>query len=197
GAAYYAVQLSSKLALGGDTLVKTTSDLSQLRVHAAARQDGKLGLMLLNQNPGSNLLVYVTIANTNLTTSGVKYEFGTNHFSGANPIPASAPSSNVVSGAGNSFSITVPAYTMVVLTIPFAAPPVAPQIALTTPGLTNFVLSYTSQLGINYVLQSATNLAPPIPWLDMQTNLGSGGALSFTNLIDPAQVRKFFRVRAF
>ena len=197
GAAYYAVQLSSKLALGGDKLVKTTSDLSQLRVHAAARQDGKLGLMLLNQNPGSNLLVYVTVANTNLTTSGVKYEFGTNNFTGGSQTPSTAPSSNVVSSVSNSFSVTVPAYTMVVLTIPFAAPSVAPQITLTTPGLTNFVLNYTSQLANNYVLQSATNLAPPIPWLDLQTNFGNGGAQSFTNLIDPAESKKFFRVRAY
>ena len=71
------------------------------------------------------------------------------------------------------------------------------EITLTTPGLTNFVLSYPSQLGINYVLQSATNLAPPIPWLDLQTNLGNGGPQSFTDLIDTIQPQKFFRVRPF
>jgi hypothetical protein len=81
------------------------------------------------------------------------------------------------------------------LTIPFAEPSVVPQIVLATPDMTNFVMNFISQNGINYVLQFATNLAPPIPWLDVQTNFGDGGVVSFTNLIDSAQPQKFFRVK--
>ena len=78
----------------------------------------------------------------------------------------------------------------------YVGPVIAPQISLTTPGLTNLIASFTSQNGVNFVLQTATNLAPPVPWLDAQTNLGTGGGQSFTNLID-AQPQKFFRVRAY
>jgi hypothetical protein len=59
----------------------------------------------------------------------VKYQFGTNNFSGTSETPISAPSSNAVSGLGNSFSVTLPAYTMAILTIPMLATNSAPTLA--------------------------------------------------------------------
>jgi hypothetical protein len=48
----------------------------------------------------------------------MKYQFGTNNFSTANDIPLFGPITNSVSGLSNSFSVVVPPYTMLVMSIP-------------------------------------------------------------------------------
>jgi hypothetical protein len=116
--AYYGAQMAHLLANVGDTLLKAASDRSKLRVHAALRRDGKVGVMLINENRHLNQNVHVIINGTNLATSGTQYQFGLTNFAGANCVPSHPVVSNSVSGLGNSFSVTVPAYTMVDLLIP-------------------------------------------------------------------------------
>ncbi len=201
GAAYYAAQLNYRMADSGDTLVKTTSDLSRLRAHAAVRQDGKLGLMLLNQNAASNLVVNVTVANTNLSTAGIKYEFGTNNFSGITQTPFSAPSSNLVSGLGNSFSVTVPAYTVVVLTIPFTAPPVPTN----TPPLLADIGNFTVNVGqtVAFTASATDTDSPPqtvtFTLLSGATNVtldANTGVFSWRPMVSDANTTNSFSLMA-
>jgi hypothetical protein len=93
------------------------------------QQNGQVGVLLLNESRTTVQIVNVTIANATLASTGTRYQFGTNNFTGTTELPTSPPTTNSVSGLGNSFSVTVPAYTMVVLTIPLSNnPPVLPPI---------------------------------------------------------------------
>jgi hypothetical protein len=118
GEVYYAIQMVRKMADPGDKLIATSSDQATLRAHAAMRKDGKLGLLLINADGNNNQTVNVSVSNGQLMTSGTRYQFGTNNFPVNVETPSSPPSTNAVSGLGNSFAVTVPAYTMVTLTIP-------------------------------------------------------------------------------
>ena len=118
GHAYYGAQMAHLLANIGDHMLQAVSDRGKLRVHAALRQDGKVGIMLINENRHLSQNVRVTVNGANLATSGIYYQFGRTNFVGANPVPSQPVASNSVSGLGNSFSVTVPAYTMADLLIP-------------------------------------------------------------------------------
>jgi hypothetical protein len=63
-----------------------------------------------------------------LSSTGIQYQLGTNNFTGTHETPTSPPSTNIVSSLGNSFSVTLPPYTMMVYTIPIlnTAPVLAP-----------------------------------------------------------------------
>lgn len=125
GEVFYALQMLRKMAGPGDQIVSTTSGSSNLRVHAALQQSNKLGVVLINQSRTASQTASVTVTGVSLTNTGTIYQFGTNNFSGTTELPASAPSSNSITGLGNSFSVTLPAYTMAVLVIPLIPP--APQ----------------------------------------------------------------------
>jgi alpha-L-arabinofuranosidase len=118
GAAYYAVQLTRAMASPGDALVAVTDDAALLRTHAAVQQNGKVGVMLLNENLTNSLTVTVNVPNyPALGTNAVMYQFGTNNFSGATQTPDSGPTTNNFLISGNAFNVTVPPYTMAVLII--------------------------------------------------------------------------------
>ena len=94
GAAYYAVQLTHDIAGAGDQMVGAVSDTSTLRAHAAVQQDGKVGVMLLNENLTTALTVNVSVTNVNLAGSATRIQFGTNNFSGSSQTPGSPPVTN-------------------------------------------------------------------------------------------------------
>jgi autotransporter-associated beta strand protein len=77
--------------------------------------------------------------------------------------------------------------------------PVAPPlIAFSMLNGTNLVMQYPSQTGSSYVLQSATNLQPPVTWANVQTNVGDGGTQSFQTILDPQAVPQcFYRLQAY
>jgi hypothetical protein len=131
GAAYYAVQLTHDIAGVGDQLVSATSDNSSLRVHAAVQQNGRLGVMLLNETMTSSLTVNITVTNKNLAGPATQIQFGTNNFPGGSETPGSPPATNTVSVTGNTLSVVVPAYTITVLEIPILSnsPPVISAIS--------------------------------------------------------------------
>jgi hypothetical protein len=130
GEVFYAIELLHQMANPGDMFVGASSDTNTVRAQAVLQQNGKVGLLLLNESRTSVQTVNVTITNATLSTSGTKYQFGTNNFTSTQETPISPPSTNTVSGLGNSFSVTVPAYTMVVFTIPLSnTPPVLAAIS--------------------------------------------------------------------
>jgi alpha-L-arabinofuranosidase len=156
GAAYYAAQLTHDMAGVGDQIVSTTSDASTLRAHAAVQQSGKVSVMLLNEKITNTYTVNVTVSNASLGATATQIQFGTNNYSASTPtLPKSPPTTNTIAIAGNTFTVTVPAYTISVLTIPtiVSSPPVLAAISNRTvnPGQT---VAFTASA-------TDTNLPPP------------------------------------
>lgn len=118
GETFYGIKLLHAMAAPGDTIIQATSDTSTVRACASLQKNGDVGLLLLNENRTASKTVNITFTNASLSTTGTMYQFGTNNFTGTQETPTSPPSSNIVSTLGNSFSVTVPAYTMIVYTIP-------------------------------------------------------------------------------
>ena len=138
GHAYYGTMMSHLLANVGDTFLKATSSQANLRVHAAQRQDGRVGVMLVNLSPSQAFATTVSLSGPSLSGTGAQYQFGLTNYVGGNDYPSYPVSTNTVSGLGNSFTISVPAYTIVNLLIPTNTPPVLAAIANQTvdPGQT-------------------------------------------------------------
>jgi hypothetical protein len=154
--AYYGAQMAHLMANTNDTLVTATSDQSLLHVHAASRQDGRIGVMLLNTSRTATNTVNVEIPGSPLATDGIEYIFGATNFIGANDAPSFPVATNAISGLGNSFTVVVPPYTMIDLLIPIApTPPVLAAISNRTINVGQTV-SFTA---------SATDTNQPPPTL--------------------------------
>ena len=72
---------------------------------------------------------------------------------------------------------------------------IAPRISASLSG-TNLTLQFPTEIGVKYVLQSATNLTTPTIWTSQQTNAGNGTVQSLEIPINPAEPQKYFRLLA-
>jgi hypothetical protein len=77
----------------------------------------------------------------------------------------------------------------------------APAFSLARPTIvpagisgTNFSLRVASQSGVNYVLQTTTNLTAPVAWQNLSTNTGNGGTLTLLAPVNSAVAKRFWRV---
>jgi len=78
GPAYYGTELASTLVSPGDSLVRTSSNLAPIVVHAARRADGTYGVLLANtHSPGTGIaIVTVTLDGADdVSTDGVRYDY--------------------------------------------------------------------------------------------------------------------------
>ena len=172
GHAYYGAQMSHLLANVGDTFLKTTSAQTELRVHATTRLDGKTGIMLLNTDPVLTIPATVTVSGTSLAASGIFYQFGLTNYNG--DTPSFPVYSNTVSGLSNTFSVSLPPYTIVDLLIPSApanTPPVLAAISNRTVNVGQTV-AFTA---------SATDTDQPPQTLTFNLLAGQGNATLNTN----------------
>jgi hypothetical protein len=48
---------------------------------------------------------------------------------------------------------------------------------------------------MDYAIEQATNLAFPIPWLDLSTNAGTGGMLTIPVPFGPSSPDSFYRLK--
>jgi hypothetical protein len=187
GPVFYAIQMLRHLCNPGDAFVKATSDTGNLRVQGVARQDGNLGILLINESINSSQTVQVTVTNANLNTTGTIYQFGTNNWTiSTNEVSATGPSSNSISGVGDTFSVTLPAYTMDVLMIP---------VLVNTPPVLAAISNDTVNVGQTVAFTaSATDSNQPPPTLRFSllsspTNATldpNSGAFSFRPLVSQA-----------
>ncbi|HEY0759891.1 MAG TPA: RICIN domain-containing protein [Acidisarcina sp.] len=115
---YYGAQFASTIARPGDNFVSTSSNNSLLRAHAVNRTDGKVGIVLINDDPNNSTNVNVNVSGATLTTSGTQYKFGSANFPNGTEYASSGISSSSISGVGNTFTINVPAYSSVAVVIP-------------------------------------------------------------------------------
>jgi hypothetical protein len=164
--------MSRLLADVGGTMLTVTSAESLLHVHATARQDGKTGVMLINTDPNNPIPVAINISGPTLASSGTRYQFGLTNFIGNNIYPSYPISTNTVSGLGNSFTVSVPPYTMVDLLLSPA----------NTPPVLNPIGSRTVNVGSNIVFTaSATDTDQPPQTLTFSLLSGPGNATLNTN----------------
>jgi len=171
---YYGALMSRLLANVGDTFIKTTSAQNELRVHATTRQDGKTGIMFVNTDPLITIAATVNISGANLASIGTWYQFGLTNINPATTLPAYPISTNAVSGLGNSFTISVPAYTMIDLLIPPAPP--------NTPPVLQPIANQTVNVGQTVAFTaSATDTDQPPQTLTFNLLAGPGSATLNTN----------------
>ena len=115
GPVYFALQMVHRLAQINDSIVDSRSSQSLLAVHAVLRKDGSLGLMLVNKDPKNDATVKVKISGAQLAAAGTRFDFG----------PKNQPNGYLTTGApatglGNSFTLTVPAYSITDIQLPKA-----------------------------------------------------------------------------
>ena len=115
GPIYFALQLIRQAAAPGDNLVATTTSNPMLSVHAFSRADGKIAIMLINKDGKNNATVKIAVNGANLAASGVRFDYGKSNPATQYMVPQVA-----ATGLGNSFTVTVPAFTITDLVIPKA-----------------------------------------------------------------------------
>lgn len=104
-APYYGIEMLSKLAAPGDTMVTSTSSQSLLRVHAVRDASGNLNVLIDNEDPSSSYTV--SLGYNGFTPSGTPtvYTLANN-------------GTSITSGSGSASSVTVGAYSLTVVHIP-------------------------------------------------------------------------------
>jgi hypothetical protein len=192
----YGAKMARLLAPVGDTMLKITSSTTAVHVHATSRQDGKTGIMLINTDPLIPIAVTVNISGPALASSGIWYQFGQTNFIGANNYPSYPISSNNVTGLGNTFTVTVPAYTIVNLLIPLAPTNTPPVLAAIT--------NRTINVGSNFQFTaSVTDTDSPPQTLTFALLAGAtnaslntnSGAFSFRPLVTQANSTNNFTLK--
>jgi hypothetical protein len=192
----YGAKMARQLAAVGDTMLKITSSTTAVHVHATSRQDGNTGVMLVNTDPVIPIAVTVNISGPALASTGIWYQFGQTNFIGANTYPSYPISSNNVSGLGNTFTVTVPAYTIVNLLIPAAQTNTPPIFA----GITNRTVNVGQTVAFT---ASATDTDSPPQTLTFALLAGAtnatlntnSGAFSFRPLVTQADSTNNFTLQ--
>jgi hypothetical protein len=77
----------------------------------------------MNEDPNNSDTVSVSIAGVTLSVLGTQYTFGPSHFGSTAQYTTDGPTQSSLSGVGNNFSITVPAYSETSVIIPAGSPP--------------------------------------------------------------------------
>jgi alpha-L-arabinofuranosidase len=113
--AYFGIEMMHKMMNMRDIFVTAKSSNSLLSVHAAKRADGSVGLMFVNKDPKNAATVKVKINGENLAKAGSRYDWGATSAQSGHEVQQSQ-----VESLGNSFTITVSAYTVTDLVIPIA-----------------------------------------------------------------------------
>jgi hypothetical protein len=169
-----------------------------LRVHAALQQNGKLGLLVLNEDPNNSQTVYVSVTNASLASSGTLIQFGAGNFASGQVVPSTPPSTNIVSGLGNTFNVTVPPYTMVVLTIATLTntPPVLAAISNQTVNVGQTTAFTASATDTNQPLQTLTFSLFSAPTNDTLTQINNTNAtFNWRPLVTQANTTNVFTVK--
>jgi hypothetical protein len=104
-APYYGIEMLTKLAAPGNTMVTTSSSQSLLRVHATRDAAGNLNILIDNEDPANSY-------NVSLTTSGFTANGTPTVYTLANN------GTSITSASGSASSVTVAPYTLTVVHIP-------------------------------------------------------------------------------
>jgi hypothetical protein len=172
---WYGVSFDSTIARPGDRMVAASSTNPLLRVHGVRRSDGQVGVVLINDDPGSDTTVSVSVSGATLASTGTEYTFGNADFATGSQTPIQGISSSSITGVGNNFTVTVPAYSTVAVVIPQSSTDTATLIANGNYAIAN------SQTGLMLDDTGASKTAGTL--MDMMPANGGGNQLwTLTNL---------------
>jgi hypothetical protein len=104
-APYYGIEMLSKLASPGDTMVTSSSSESLLRVHAVRDASGNLNLLIDNEDPSNSYTVGLTLNGFTASGTPTVYTLANN-------------GTSITSASGSAGSVTVAPYTLIVVHIP-------------------------------------------------------------------------------
>jgi Cellulose binding domain len=104
-APYYGIEMLSKLAAPGDTMVTATASQSLLKVHAVRDTSGNLNILIDNEDPSNSYAV--SLAYSGFTPAGTPtvYTLANN-------------ATSITSAAGSASSVTVAPYSLTVVHVP-------------------------------------------------------------------------------
>jgi hypothetical protein len=113
GPVFYGLQLAHLLADPGDTLVQATSTNPSVLSWATLKANGSKALLLIDADPSNPATVQVTVKGATLGATATQTTYGV----------ATVPTGTVLPGTpfavpGSTFTLTVPPYTAIELTIP-------------------------------------------------------------------------------
>lgn len=128
-ATYYGLQMLSHLGKPGDTLVSATTSTALLSAHAVKQANGNLSLLLINKDPSNATSATISLSGFTPASGANVFSFGKS---------SSAITSSTLSGAGSSFTVSVPSYSLT--TIVLSPGTATPGFSLTdTPGSLSLV----------------------------------------------------------
>jgi hypothetical protein len=115
GAAFYGLQMLHIVAHApGDAFLDAKSSSPQVTVHATRRQDGIVGIMLVNTDPKAAANVKVSLKGSGVGVTGKRFDYGSAQFA-----QGAGPAASALTVSGNEFTITIPPYTVTDLLLPF------------------------------------------------------------------------------
>jgi len=111
---YFGITMVGLLGGTGDTIVPATSTNSKLRVHSVHRADGKLAVMLVNDDPAND--VNASVSTTGYSATGPA---SVSRYVEGKAIGGGAPyiSSSASTISGSTFSLNVPRYSIAVVVL--------------------------------------------------------------------------------
>jgi hypothetical protein len=114
GPAFYGFQMVHSLArTPGDAFLEAASSSSQVGVHASFRQDGFVGIMLINKDPKAPAVVKVSFKNGTMGPTGKRLDYGSAQFEAGTSLAVSP-----FTATGNELTVTVPPYTVTDILLP-------------------------------------------------------------------------------
>lgn len=114
GPAYYGLQMLHIVAYApGDWFLEAKSSSALVGAHATYRQDGYMGIMLVNKDPKYAVAVKVTLKHGSIGKSGKRFDYGSAQYVAGNPVAVSS-----FSASGDDFTVSIPPYTVTDLVFP-------------------------------------------------------------------------------
>jgi hypothetical protein len=104
-ASYYGIEMLTKLAPPGGTMVTSTSSQALLRVHAVRDTSGNLNVLIDNEDPSNSYTVGLTESGFTSAGTPTVYTLANN-------------GTSITSASGSASSVTVAPYTLTVVHIP-------------------------------------------------------------------------------
>jgi hypothetical protein len=110
---YFGLQMIRQFMTYNESLVTAVSSHSLLSAHAVVHKNGSMSLMLINKDPKNTASVKVQIDGGKLTAPGMRFVYGKGV-----PPPDKVVSGTQADEVGNSFTVSVPPYTITDFLIP-------------------------------------------------------------------------------
>ena len=116
GPAWYGLQMVHIVArTAGDALMDVSPAVSgKVFVHASVRRDGNVGFMIVNTDTKAPATVKITLKNGGIGATGKRFDYGQAEFDKSAGLTATP-----FTVTGNEFTVTVPAYTVTDLLMPY------------------------------------------------------------------------------